>query len=914
MNKIISITLALLIFVCSLFAFASCGVTPPACTEHTDADGDGICDTEGCGEPVEATPDDSGNNGNSGNNSDYFNENGELVLYRDGVPTFTFVKGTGLSGSGPVDDLATLLTGLSKSPVKAVKSTDTDDIQDVEIIFGTVTNRGDEYKFDVHTLGLQGYIVRQVGTKIFVVAGSDTVYTTAINYLKSTVFGITRTTPDFTDLVMNADKNKEAIQNNYSVKDVTLDGASLRGYTLAYDNGDSVSKGIATGFQAKLYEKTGIWLPISRFDKLDSGAAYVKIKLIENDGEGGGFYFNIDKNKNATLECEYENKFVSLAETFFEDNIFANGIKGKVTLKDYNPDFRNVYYEDYGAVGDGETDDFFAIKAAHDDANANKLIVHANSSSTYYIGNANGKNYITVKTDTYWHGCGFIFDDEDVVAYGSGMTRNVPIFYAKPDTPSITYYQNSTSNPLPFTTLERGQKNVGWEPGATMMIVVYNSNVKHYIRYGANADSGQDQHELIIIDKNGNVDELTPVQWNYETITRIECYNVDDAPIVIKGEGDDGKYTKIETKYNNGPNAYTYYDRNIRIRRSNVTLSGIEHFFTSWTPYDEGGKGSPYSGFTQVEYCNNVVVENMIFECPETYYDVEMYPGKTTDPTGANMGSYEMNATCANNVLWRNCRQSNFFEPDGSKKFDGAMGTNFCKNLNFDKMFVCSFDAHCGVYNGTIKNSTVDHLNFIGDGQIIIEDVTIYAGYASTLNSVINLRTDYGSTWRGDLYIDGLIFKVPESFKTSERAKNAPLHIISASHTNHFFGYTCYLPQNITIKNLLVEEIAPIISGAGNGTNNRTEKHIAYNTVPVYIFPNALGTSSSDITHPTFGFTGAQATENKNPTVVTASITHFTTYPDEYAELGINSKLTIVLPTSVSFRNTKINIDPTEEE
>ena len=34
-----------------------------------------------------------------------------------------------------------------------------------------------------------------------------------------------------------------------------------------------------------------------------------------------------------------------------------------------------VFYKDFGAVGDGVTDDFHAIKAAHDYANEHKLPV-----------------------------------------------------------------------------------------------------------------------------------------------------------------------------------------------------------------------------------------------------------------------------------------------------------------------------------------------------------------------------------------------------------------------------------------------------------------------------------------------------------------------------------------------------------
>ena len=908
MKKLLLIILSLSLIITALFAFTACGVTPPGCTEHTDADGDGICDTEGCGESVEATP--GGEEANK-----YFNENGELILYRDGEPTFHFVKGAGLSGSGPVDDLAAVLSGLSKSPVKTVKATDTADIQDVEIIFGTVTNRGDEYKFDIHTLGLQGYIVKQVGTKIFVVAGSSDYYDPAIKYLKEKVFGITRTTPDFTDLVMSADKNKEAIQDNYAVKDVTLDGVSIRGYTLVFEDGDSFSSNAIKAVQEALYKKTGIWLNSMREDKLTDGSPYIKFTLIENDGKGGGFYIDVDKNKNAVISSEYQNKFDDVALDFFTDNVFADGIKGKVSLPTGEIDYRNVYYEDYGAIGDGIADDFEAIKAAHDDANTNRLIVHANASSTYYIGKSSHKKTITVKTSTYWHGCKFIFDDSEVAYYGATSARTYPVFTLSPDTAPVEYTPTSAKNPLPFTSLEKEQDNIGWEPGSKMMLIIYNANVRHYIRAGANADSGQVQHELIIVDEKGNVSDTTPIQWDYETITSIEAYNIDDREIEINGEGENGKRTLIRTIYNKAPAAPIYYERNITVNRSNVAIKGIEHIFSDWTPYDEGGKGAPYHGIVRVVNSSNVLIENMIYEGPEIYYFVDSNSGLSAKPTGANIGSYSITAECSNNITWRNSKQSNFFNKDGGRKQAGAMGTNFCKNLYFEDMFFSAFDAHCGVYNGSLTNCTVDHINFIGAGDITLNNVTLYVGtnIDGSLNAAINLRRDYGSTWNGDVNIDGLAFKYGESYG---EAKASPLCIFYVRYerkdNNHDFGYTCYLPQNVTLKNIYTERIAYSVTGSGNGTSDRQESHIEYNDLPVYLFWHKFNSSTDDYTDLTFGITGGTE-KNINPFVPTLSVTHYTAYTGKYANLGINKALSITMPTSPTFKNTQFVTKQTEE-
>ena len=55
MKKIISIILALTLTLSALLVLASCGGTTE-CKDHKDNNGDGICDTEGCGKAVEGTP------------------------------------------------------------------------------------------------------------------------------------------------------------------------------------------------------------------------------------------------------------------------------------------------------------------------------------------------------------------------------------------------------------------------------------------------------------------------------------------------------------------------------------------------------------------------------------------------------------------------------------------------------------------------------------------------------------------------------------------------------------------------------------------------------------------------------------------------------------------------------------------
>ena len=101
-----------------------------------------------------------------------------------------------------------------------------------------------------------------------------------------------------------------------------------------------------------------------------------------------------------------------------------------------------------------------------------------------------------------------------------------------------------------------------------------------------------------------------------------------------------------------------------------------------------------------------------------------------------------------------------------------------------------------GVANATIRNSTLGHqgINAIGSGTFIVENSTIYG------RNLINLRSDYGSTWQGEFFIRNCVFVPYAGMATSAS-------LIGGSNSGqHDFGYTCYMPYRITIENLRIDD------------------------------------------------------------------------------------------------------------
>ena len=363
-----------------------------------------------------------------------------------------------------------------------------------------------------------------------------------------------------------------------------------------------------------------------------------------------------------------------------------------------------VTYYKFGAKGDGKTDDIDAIAATHAFANLYNLQVKADKGATYYIS---GKDRTAViRTNTDFGTAAFMIDDTEV------ENRNAPVFTVGSSLKSF-----KASSDISIET--KPGKSYASLPGPSLLTVI-DSNVKQYIRFGLNQNNGSSQTDIFVVDKNGKVDMNAPIIWDFDKITDITVLPIDEKPLKITG----GRFTTIANK---AESKYTYYNRNISIRRSNVTVDGLEHRIMG-----EGDHGAPYGGFINIGECAYVTVRNCVFTGHKTYSTI----GAAGKPV--TMGTYDLSVNRAVNVSFVNCRQTNDINDN---TYWGILGSNFCKNLLYDSCTLSRFDAHQGVANATIRNSTMGHMgiNAIGSGKLLIENSTIRG------RSIVNLRSDYGS-------------------------------------------------------------------------------------------------------------------------------------------------------------------------
>lgn len=415
-----------------------------------------------------------------------------------------------------------------------------------------------------------------------------------------------------------------------------------------------------------------------------------------------------------------------------------------------------VRYRDFGAVGDGRTDDFAAIAKAHAHANEKGLPVVAGDGAIYSIGGAD--RTIVIQTDTDFGKAKFLIDDTKLVNHRANVFE--------------VCSRHATLRLKGVDSLKRGQQRIETDLPGPCLVTVRDDGVKRFIRRGLNPNQGSAQTDVFLVDARGGVDPRTPIIWDFAKLTRIEARPLDEQILTIKG----GHFTTIA---NQAGSQYNYHARGIAIRRSNVVIEGLEHHVKG-----EGETGAPYGGFLHIANCANVLVRDTVLTGHKTYRTI----GRADKPV--SMGSYDISINSSVNVTLKNVTQTNDIM---DRKYWGIIGTNFCKNLTYDACKLSRFDAHQGVANATIRNSTLGYmgLRLTGFGTFTIENSTVQS------DDFILLRPDYGSTWNGEVMIRNCRFITPS---------RAPAIIGGSNDGQHDFGYTCHLPGRIVIDGLRIED------------------------------------------------------------------------------------------------------------
>ncbi|WP_146602731.1 hypothetical protein [Novipirellula aureliae] len=425
---------------------------------------------------------------------------------------------------------------------------------------------------------------------------------------------------------------------------------------------------------------------------------------------------------------------------------------------DANRNADYVDYESFGAVGDGIADDLPAICKAHAHANKHALSVRSKPNATYHLGH----QAITaiIATDTDWNTSKFIIDDTSVDNHKKSLFEVRSLL---------------NSEPLKITRLKRDQKQLDVHPVRDCYLTVFDDNTKRYRRKGNNQNSGVAQSDCFILHRDGTIEG--DIDWDYEDVTRVTVRPIDSDRLVLRG----GVFTTIANRMKQ-ETGYNYWSRNIKISRSNTEVIGLTHHVVGETEV-----GHPYSGFISVRDCANVTLRDCFATGHKTYQTI----GSANKPV--SMGSYDFQASSVVNFCMIGCTMDNILD----RSLWGVIGTNHCKNILLEDCVLSRMDTHMGVSGTyTIRRCTLGHagLNAIGRGRLTVEDSTLHG------RSLISLRSDYGSTWEGDVVIRNCRW-IPSGGR-----QTWPILMQVRNDSTHDFGYQCFMPTRVTIDGLFVDD------------------------------------------------------------------------------------------------------------
>ncbi len=761
----------------------------------------------------------------------------DLPLFVNGEATFSIVMANDLpsTAKSAVRALEYTLNNKFKKNV-TVDFEGKFDESDIEILIGNIKSRGDKYFLDGHSLGNDGYAIKLVDTKVLINGGSAESVILAIEKFGEDILGIENN--KIADATMRAEDSFEFIQTDFDITALKIDGTDIRSFKICANLNNKTEKKCAEQIRDTLYLSTGAYLEIT---SEASGENLIHIKTA-NDGN-----FTVNAaNKKLTISYSHENLLETMVANFLNENIIFKRGELSFSGEVYKKDTSVVYYEYFGAVGDGKTDDFEAIFLAHEAANQGGQTVKATSGKTYYIKDASVDSRIrsvTVKTNVDWAGAKFIIDDTGLIASDQGKSN---IFKVVNDddraiikiTDKVLLAEINAGRIGPGTDKIEIPKDAMQNWDGPVMVVLYNSSHAVYRRRGYGGYTGETQKELVILDENGNLSDDTPIMFDYKNLTQLDVYRLDPSrAITIEG----GEFTTIASRKDTA-----YISRNISINRSYTTLRGVKHYVEGelelYNQFDKDGNkvnGACYSAFYAVGSCTDVTLENCVLTGRRDFNS-----------------SYEFSASTANNVKLLGCTQSNFWvtvdenyeihpatkdtpgaiTSQGSVNVNGtslplywgAGASNYCKNLKYIDTQLSRYDAHAGVYNGEIIGCEITGIELTGWGELTIEDTEWHSyGSGAIANSLIYLRNDYGSTWNGTIKI-----KDVEAYYNTTKQNDS--YIFYHSYVNWYFGYTVGFP-NVEIDNLkcydrhtkeLLDEGYEILLTNGSHINASTMFHL----------------------------------------------------------------------------------------
>lgn len=650
------------------------------CKNHKDTDNDGICDTIGCSETVSSEEkndekEEQDNKNNTDKEEDSKQEpeqtpeqepvqtpeqtpenpsqptppcevcvdldenlicdicNNEIIpqaqepagalLIKDGKTNFSVLleyDNLGDDEISKINEFISFLEGLGISPEIYSKSDSSN--TETKIIINSVSFLGEEYKIDPHYLGPKGYAVKAENNEILLRAGSTEALVNAIEYLKEKAFSQNPTENAvflFTDSV-------ELIQTDYKFTGAFIKDYNIKDYKITYGKDDEEGLALSKELQTALYENVGIWLPIIPETELN-GERYISLKSSSRSGSLG-FYAKITEVGCLEIISEFKNKTLEAGKEYISSVFGCAGDTVEFTEKEINT--RDIFYKDFGAVGDGKTNDIDAIRNAHNYANEYGHTVIADVGAKYYIGKTS--DTVIIRTDTRWGRAAFIIDDR-ALAYEEAK---LSIFTVESDFNPLSIDSDAIEAINSSGGLARGSEKIELSLGYSAILII----------------ASETATESILVDGDGYIINGHALSSDFKEVKTITVIRADDTEITVDG----GRFIT----YSNQTKGAEPFVRNIKVNRSNTIVRNITYEI-EYEPKKETG-ASPYLAFIEIVNAYNVSVSDFTFSARKEYVE--------------NRENPIISALFSHKITLSRCDQDidTFFAQDGFSQIEGFAG------------------------------------------------------------------------------------------------------------------------------------------------------------------------------------------------------------------------------------------------
>ncbi len=485
--------------------------------------------------------------------------------------------------------------------------------------------------------------------------------------------------------------NSSGDDKQYIINSIKNNGVDMANYKIAVERNDLDAIRCAEKLKVTLESCSGYELDIVDLAEYDSECIVIK-QVDWKTGLGGDKGFRVFSNgDNVYIYSAYPNKFISAFDSLIEKIKNTDGEINFSTKGNYFDFLTNTicYNEFESIVGDGKTNDFDAIKALHDFANANGQKVMAESGKSYYMKRTENE-YISIQTDTDFGNAKFIIEN---TAEGYGYFDKASSVFVVEDSNNL--FQSVALGE--DTAINSSISKLEIEKNHNSLVILANNKEKIYTKLNSN-DIGYNQQEVLIIDRDGYVSDTTDIYQNFSKLTSCSTLNIDIAPITVKG----GTF-EILTGEN-------FYLSIFLINRPNVSFENVEK-----------KTNSTDAGFAMItlEKTYNIRLSGCKFQSEDQYLN-------------KNFTDVRINNSVK--VVFENCVFS-------------LANAIFSRNLEVNNSKIAGLDTCIALFDLSIKNSEVGKLDLVGGGDFLMENSNVFA------DCLLSLNEDYGSSWNGSVTV-----------------------------------------------------------------------------------------------------------------------------------------------------------------